>query len=40
MEALVPASRFVIEAAGDEESKAKGRDNAGDFVNRLCKWSQ
>ena len=35
--ALVPALRFVPEGASDEESEAKGRENAEDFVMRLCK---
>jgi hypothetical protein len=35
--ALVPALRFVPEGASDEESEAKGRENAEDFVTRLCK---
>jgi putative DNA methylase len=35
--ALVPASRFIPERA-DEEEKSVGRDQAANFVKRLCKY--
>jgi putative DNA methylase len=36
--ALVPASRFVPEGAGDGKKKSLGRANAARFVERLCKY--
>jgi putative DNA methylase len=35
--ALVPASRFIPEGAAEQE-KTAGRENAADFVKRLCKY--
>src|SRR6185295_10788961 len=36
--ALVPASRFVPDAAIDEKRKSLGRANAAKFVQRLCRY--
>jgi putative DNA methylase len=36
--ALVPASRFVPNAASDGKKKSLGRANAAKFVERLCKY--
>ncbi|HLI64579.1 MAG TPA: DUF1156 domain-containing protein, partial [Terriglobales bacterium] len=36
--ALVPAARFVPEAAGESKKKSLGRANAAKFVERLCKY--
>jgi len=36
--ALVPASRFVPNGAGDAKKKSLGRANAAKFVERLCKY--
>ncbi len=36
--ALVPAARFVPEAAGESKKKSLGRANAAKFIERLCKY--
>src|SRR6516162_5006323 len=36
--ALVPATRFVPEGAGESKQKSLGRANAAKFVERLCKY--